>query len=145
VRANALAALARAGLSNESPARASARERVLADPAAAVRAAAATFLHGLAAKTPADVRALARCASEDHDGGVATRCALPRSLDASTDDVVILVAPDGADEPLPRARFALERADGLLRSGTADRRGAVFERATPSGTLRLVAPVASTR
>jgi hypothetical protein len=32
------------------------------------------------------------------------------------------------------------RADGLIRSGRADRRGAIFERAAPAGELRLIVP-----
>jgi hypothetical protein len=41
---------------------------------------------------------------------------------------------------MPLAPYSLQRADGLIRSGIADRRGAVFEHAAPQGQLRLVVP-----
>jgi hypothetical protein len=56
--------------------------------------------------------------------------------------VVIFVIPDGQSSPLAAAPFALQRADGLIRAGIADRRGAVFERYAPAGDLSLLLPAA---
>ncbi len=62
-----------------------------------------------------------------------------------TDDVAVYVVPDGRGAPLARAPFALVRPDGLLRLGLADRRGEVFEAATPRGVIRLGVPAALAR
>jgi hypothetical protein len=51
----------------------------------------------------------------------------------------------GVSEPLPRAPFALLLADGTLRMGNADRRGAVFEAAAPAGVVSLLVPAALVR
>jgi HEAT repeat protein len=53
--------------------------------------------------------------------------------------VSVLVVPTGSSAPTARAPFALVRADGLIRSGTSDRRGSVWEVA-PRGALRLAVP-----
>ncbi|WP_438019095.1 HEAT repeat domain-containing protein [Sorangium sp. So ce315] len=145
VRANALAGLTVARARCDG---AAARDLLARDPAEAVRLAAADHLaHGGA---DADRRALARCAGEDRNATVASRCAQPAPRPAppsGAEDVVVFVVPFDAgrggsarDAPLPRAPFALVRADGLMRLGVADRRGEVFERGAPPGPIRLAVP-----
>ncbi|WP_437309206.1 HEAT repeat domain-containing protein [Sorangium sp. So ce388] len=145
VRANALAGLtvARARCDGAAP-----RDLLARDPAEAVRLAAADHLAQGGAD--ADRRALARCASEDRNATVAARCASAgphRAPPTGAEDVVVFVVPFDAgrgdsarDAPVPRAPFALVRADGLMRLGVADRRGELFERGAPRGPLRLAVP-----
>jgi hypothetical protein len=118
-----------------------------------VRLAAADFLARAGDKTDdLDRRALVRCASEDRDGAVATRCAASVNKDSvlvdppgGTDDVAVYVVPDGRSAPVARASFALVRADGLLRLGVADRRGELFEADAPRGVIRLAVPASLAR
>ncbi len=145
VRANALAGLTVARARCDG---AAARDLLARDPAEAVRLAAADHLAQGGAD--ADRRALARCAGEDRNASVAVRCAHaapPRALPSGAEDVAVFVVPFDAgrggsarDAPVPRAPFALVRADGLMRLGVADRRGEVFERGAPRGPLRLAVP-----
>jgi hypothetical protein len=53
-----------------------------------------------------------------------------------------VVIPAGDDSARPAQPFALLRADGLVRLGTSDRRGQLFEVAAPHGTLSLLEPAA---
>src|SRR5690606_16439330 len=80
--------------------------------------------------------ALRQCASKDVAGRVAAECLSPAaaagaaalaSEAADVADVGVLVADTGDVSPTPRAPFALVRGDGFVRSGTSDRRGAVWE------------------
>jgi HEAT repeat protein len=137
VRANALAGLAAAGLrcGDGSPERA-----VLAsDPAEDARAAAV-----LAVSTrpgPDDTRALDRCARTDPAVAVAARCRNPPARpSAATHAALVYVVPDGADAPRAFASYAMLFADGTVRSGTTDRRGAVFEPRAPEGDVTLRRP-----
>jgi HEAT repeat protein len=142
VRANALEGLSLASARCD----ASARDMLARDPSEAVRLAAADFVARSARSerdpkaAEADRRALARCVGEDHDGAVATRCGQPVEAPKGTDDVAVYVVPDGRGTPLPRAPFALVRADGLMRLGLADRRGELFEADAPRGVIRLAVP-----
>ncbi|WP_437652119.1 HEAT repeat domain-containing protein [Sorangium sp. So ce1182] len=142
VRANALAGLTVARARCDG---AAARDLLARDPAEAVRLAAADHLAQGGADP--DRRALARCASEDRNATVAARCASPAAPPSGAEDVVVFVVPFDAgrgdsarDAPVPRAPFALVRADGLMRLGVADRRGELFERGAPRGPLRLAVP-----
>ncbi|AUX40913.1 phosphohydrolase [Sorangium cellulosum] len=145
VRANALAGLTVSGARCDG---AAARDLLARDPAEAVRLAAADHLAQVGGEDGR--RALARCASEDRNATVAARCAHaapPRAPPSGAEDVVVFVVPfdagrgdAGRDAPVPRAPFALVRADGLMRLGVADRRGELFERAAPRGPLRLAVP-----
>jgi HEAT repeat protein len=142
VRANALAGLSLAAARCEGD---PARALLASDPSDAVRLAAADALWRAGARPaappdPADRKALLRCASEDRDAAVASRCERPRPATSGTTGVAVLVVPDGGGQPLARAPFALVRADGLLRLGLADRRGEVFERDAPRGPVRLAVP-----
>ena len=147
VRANALEGLSLAGAHCEA---ATVRDLLARDPSEAVRLAAADALARALARDgdkaqEADRRALARCAAEERDAAVATRCGNPLPTPDGSDDVAVYVVPDGRNAPLPRAPFALVRADGLLRLGLADRRGELFETGAPRGTIRLAVPAALVR
>lgn len=142
VRANALAGMSLAGTRCEAV---SARDLLARDPAEAARIAAADYLGRAVLRAGdkadlADKRSLARCASEDKNATVALRCSKPSPAPQQTDDIGVFVIPDGGSAPLPRAPFALVRADGLIRLGTTDRRGQIFELAAPRGTVRLAVP-----
>ena len=67
------------------------------------------------------------------------RCcaASPGPIPEETEPVLVYVIPVAESEPIPGAPFALVRDDGLVRLGTSDRRGAVFESAAPRGQVRL--------
>jgi HEAT repeat protein len=110
-------------------------------PSDEVRLAAARLLaRRWAAAVPG---ALARCAAKDVSGMVATHCAAPAPSEAhpgAVQDVGVLVVPVGEASPAPRAPFSLVRADGFIRSGTSDRRGAIWETSAPPGPLRLTLP-----
>ena len=86
--------------------------------------------------------ALARCAAKDPSGRVAVECTgrARGPLEPPVHDVTVLVVGTGEAEPSPEAPFSLVRADGLIRSGLSDRRGAVWEGAAPRGPLRLTVP-----
>lgn len=87
-------------------------------------------------------RALWRCSVEDRHATVAKRCSELPARVSGKDDVLVYVVPDGRAEPVARAPFALVLADGAMRLGVADRRGAVFEAAAPAGVLELAVPAA---
>ena len=143
VRANAVEGLSLAGARCEP---ATVRDLLARDPSEAARLAAADALARDGDKAPeADRRALARCAGEERDAAVATRCGHPLPVPEGTDDIAVYIVPDGRNAPLPRAPFALVRADGLLRLGLADRRGEIFETGAPRGTIRLAVPAALAR
>lgn len=163
VRANALGALRLALQAGRAATCDDARERKLLgeDPVDTVRIAAARLLSARVARgaqvggesageldAPAKARAtlarsaLERCALADPSGAVASTCrdhvaigAAP--VDAGTGALVVFVAPDDGGPPTPRAPYAIERPDGLLHLGNADRRGAVVETWLGKGPLRL--------
>jgi hypothetical protein len=134
VRSNALAGLALAharcgdGLTE--------RRALSDDPNDQVRAAAAIAI--TARTTPDDARALRRCARVDPSGLVAARCETKWAPPSRTRATLVYVVPEGSEAPRPGAAYALLLADGLVRTGTADRRGAAFDPVAPDGTLRLV-------
>src|SRR5436189_25448 len=51
---------------------------------------------------------------------------------------LVYVVPDVGGPPKPDAPFAIAYADGLVRVGTTDRRGAVFDPTAPEGDVTLV-------
>lgn len=113
------------------------------DESQLARSAAAALLH----RAPAgdgglDARALSRCRAEERAASVAAICegSTPPTPNSRRDYILVFVVPDGESQPVPNAPFALLFADGLVRHGQADRRGAVFEGAAPPGALRLVVP-----
>jgi HEAT repeat protein len=144
VRANALATLRLDGARC-----AGASELLTSDPSDTVRAAAADYLRTIGSTDPAIVKQLARCATDDPDASVAERCDLRRTSPAAvppgrtfTHDLVVFVLPDGRDLPVSGAPFTLVLPDGMLRTGIADRRGAIFERGIPEGAVELGVPAA---
>jgi HEAT repeat protein len=141
VRANALAGLALL----ESRCDKGGEERRLLgqDPSEIVRYEAARLLSRegqLSSKD--DARVLARCVADDRSGMVAVTCRTRPPAAAESSPSVVFIVPDGRAAPLASAAYSMVRADGLIRSGLADRRGAVFERAAPRGDLRLLVPAA---
>jgi HEAT repeat protein len=136
VRANALAGLALAGArcSDGSLERSLLTEDTNED----VRAAAALALANR--DFPADTHALARCAQADPSGRVAARCSARSPKPTRPRAALVYVVPQGADAPRPAGRYALLFSDGMLRVGTTDRRGAVFDPAAPEGDLSLRKP-----
>ncbi len=148
VRANALAALAMTGHRCGDGARE--RAMLLSDPSATVRAKAAQAVRAVpAGDGAADRRMLRRCAMDDRNGMVASMCndaaAAPTGVAPDTEPVVVFVVPDGSTSPVARLPFALVLADGLMRLGLADRRGAVFEARAPRGRVELAVPATLAR
>lgn len=139
VRANALAGLRVAG------ARCAAGDELqllVEDRSEVVRRAAALLVAAVPSKdTVRDRRLLETCAAEDTDSSVAAQCASePAPIGEASEPVLVYVVPVGESVPSPRAPFALLRADGLMRLGLTDRRGAVFEHAAPAGEVSLAVP-----
>jgi cellulose synthase operon protein C len=141
VLANALAGLRRVGVA--CPKSEVAAWLLEHHPSDEVRLAAARLIRDRwAASAP---QALAHCAAKDVSGLVALECTAPAMSEAALSwqnvaDVGVLVVPTGEAVPRARAPFALVRADGFIRSGTSDRRGAVWEPSAPRGPLRLTLP-----
>jgi HEAT repeat protein len=148
VRAGALVALR--GLPAATCPAASVRRLLHRDRSWRARAAAADLLWRVSSDANVSEqerqlasRALWRCAVEDRDASVAERCdERPRPTAPERDDVLVFVVSDGKTEPTARAPFALVLADGSMRLGVADRRGAAFEAGAPAGTLELAVPAA---
>ncbi len=138
VRANSLAGLAGAGggCADDAPE----RNALESDPAEDVRAAAALAL--ARHPTPASAQALDRCSRTDPSSLVASRCraAVTATAPARTHAALVYVVPDGSDTPKPLGSYAMLFADGTLRTGTTDRRGAVFEPLAPEGDVSLRRP-----
>lgn len=140
VRANALAgmqvAAQRCGEGQRE------RAMLMTDSSALVRARAARLIKAIAAQdAAADRRALRRCWLDDRYGEVARACdddeLQAHQQAGKTEPVTIFVVEDGQTVPRPRAQFALVLADGLMRLGAADRRGAVTEVRAPRGPVEL--------
>lgn len=114
------------------------------DPSDEVRLAAARLIRDQAAwSSQQSPLALARCAAKDRSGQVAAECARAAEETSGTGapvEVAVLVVPAGSTAPASSAPFSLVRADGLIRSGSSDRRGWVWEPRAPRGTLRLTIP-----
>ncbi len=133
VRANALAGLV---LASADCTDAAVTELLLRDRSESVRAAAARLL--LTRGGPEARDALSRCADEDQSARVAAVCNdAVRSATSRREPALVFVVPVGELDPAPGAPFALGFADGTERLGLADRRGAVFERSAPFGSLSL--------
>ncbi|HTM43545.1 MAG TPA: HEAT repeat domain-containing protein, partial [Polyangiaceae bacterium] len=122
---------------------------LLRDPSPAVRKVAAELLHSVTGSNPVDDgRALARCRRHEVDVDVAQACqqrpgqAPPRGDRSSEPNsaVTVFVVPAGLTAPVANAPFAFVRADGFVRCGWTDSRGAVFEPSTPAGRVSLTEP-----
>jgi len=112
------------------------------DPSEMVRQAAARLILRVPStdRAKGDARALSRCVADDKSGLVANACRIAFSIPSESSPTLVFVVPDGKTSPTPLAAYSFLRADGLIRSGLADRRGAIFERACPRGEFRLVVP-----
>jgi hypothetical protein len=101
-----------------------------------VRLAAA---HAVATQANADdMQALARCAHNDPSATVAAWCKAPSIASHETGAVLVYVIPEGSNEPRADAAYGAVWADGLLRLGRTDRRGAFFEPMAPRGLVHLL-------
>jgi HEAT repeat protein len=136
VRANALTGLGAAGARCGDG---SAERRLLAEDASEIVRASAAVAVGRA-PADADRKALERCSSSDRSGAVAHLCRKLPEAPKGSDAVTVYVAADASALPRPRAPYALQLADGFIRAGLADRRGALVEPAAPAGDLVLVRP-----
>ncbi|HEY6460767.1 MAG TPA: HEAT repeat domain-containing protein [Polyangiaceae bacterium] len=135
VRANAFAGLALAGHRCKGD---PGRTALGNDPSDEVRAAAALQLSR--SPGPEDVKALELCARADASGFVAGRCRVHRPPPAPggpAHPTLVYVVPEGGEVPRPGAPCAVLLADGLLRTATTDRRGAVFDPVAPEGEISL--------
>lgn len=144
VRTNALAGLAkvRGRCADGAPE----RNILESDESDAVRGAAAAALGARATSAPSDPdrRALERCAGSDRAAAVARRCGgapPPRAVPTATRSVSVYVIPEGAAAPTPGAPYALRFGDLVVRTGSVDGRGQVFEAAAPAGDLTLLRPL----
>jgi HEAT repeat protein len=138
VRANSLTGLALAG------ARCGGGEderSALLDSSPLVRAAAATAITTTVLGGE-DRTALLRCASSDRSPDVADRCTRhppPPPLGAKPREHTVLVYVEAPrEEPRARTPYVIQLADGLVRAGLADRRGAFVEPLAPEGTIHLL-------
>ena len=135
VRANAAAGLA---LASARCGDGSIERRILAEDAEPARAAAARAI-ARRPLGPVDLRALERCTTNDRSGAVAHRCREgTRAASGSTHSVELYIASGTTSEPHPGSAFVAEFADGLLRAGRTDRRGAVFDAQAPEGDVSLI-------
>ena len=101
------------------------------------RAAAELLLR--TAPQAAEQRALASCQERDSDAVVADTCAGKARRDAAeTEPVTLLITPREGGAPAPSAPFAVLWADGAVRLGAADRRGALHEPRAPRGAIELL-------
>lgn len=108
-----------------------------------VRQSAAALLRDVP-RNQRDFAALSRARERDPSGAVAAECeARPQTPPEGTEPTSIVIIPPGEDLPAPAQPFGLLRADGLVRLGTSDRRGQVFELAAPHGSLSLVESVST--
>jgi len=138
VRTNALVALA---FAHARCGDGRAERKLVADDASdLVRGAAARMIG--AAPTADDRSAIDRCVSADRSAEVARLCR-PRPAAASAAAarppraVTVYVVGESGASAKPRAPFLLEYEGGILRAGTADRRGATFEAVAPAGDITL--------
>ncbi len=108
------------------------------DPRARVRRAAAELLLRASPGT-AERRLLSRCEESDPVASVADACgSVARATQLPPEPITVLIVPSAGPEAVPGAAFALLWADGGLRVGSADRRGAVHEAKAPRGSVELL-------
>jgi hypothetical protein len=142
VRANALAGLRL--VASPCPNAESAVWLLEHDPSDEVRMAAARLIRDQPPWSSQQSQlALERCATKDRSGQVAAECSRAAekvAISLEPVEVAVLIVPAGSKEPASRVPFSLVRADGLIRSGSSDRRGWVWEPRAPRGPLRLTIP-----
>ena len=110
----------------------------------AARLAGAAPASSKPGETTAQRAALERCVLVDPSGAVASVCreqllgkADDKSAASRLSALVVFVAGDDGGPPAPRSAYALERPDGFLHLGAADRRGAIVELFLTRGNVRL--------
>ncbi len=137
VRANALAALS--VVKRRCSDGRIERKLLAEDTSELVRSSAARVL--VAAPLPEDQPVLDRCSMSDRSAEVARRCrpgpARAGAAGRTQAVTVFVVAESGTRTARPRTPFLLEYADGVLRAGVADRRGAISDPVAPEGELVL--------
>lgn len=141
VRANALAALSIVG--SRCGDGSAERKLLTEDPSDLVRANAARAL--VASPTSDDRVTIDRCVASDRSAEVARLCrpAASSILPAArrpTQSVTVYVMSDRGALARPHAPFLLQYADGTVRAGLTDRRGATFDPAAPAGEVTLRRP-----
>lgn len=145
VRTNALAGLNEASAVCVDPARA--RKILAEDPSDDARAEAASVVGR--GTTPDDLAALDRCRTQDRSGGVATRCKEAQDTKGALSPelrgqkalpVTVYVALEASQVTRPQVPYALRYAQGYVRTGIADRRGAVIDPAARGPYLELRKP-----
>ena len=135
VRANALASLA---IARRRCGDGRAERKLLADDASEIVRANAARVLLAGDRSPDDRAALDRCIASDRSATVAQRCRPTPPPTGAPQAVTVFVIGEGATPaPKPHAAYTLEYSDGIVRSGTADRRGAIFDPYAPSGDLTL--------
>ncbi len=141
-RANALVGLALSGARCQDGAEE--RRALTEDESEEVRAAAALAITRTT-RDDSDRRALDACTAHERVADVTRRCGAAFVPTTETLPVVVFVLGDIGTDAVPRAPYALALADGTLRVGLADRRGALVEPAAPRGVLSLRRPSGSLR
>jgi hypothetical protein len=87
-------------------------------------------------------RILERCADEDRDGRAAAACRVaPSKPSPRAAPLTVFVFGARGTDPAPGLPYALRFADGSVRHGLADRRGAVYEAKPPEGNVGLDVPL----
>lgn len=135
VRANVMAALAASGTRCGDG---KLERKLLAEDASElVRANAARVL--LRANGAEDRVALDRCVSSDRAAEVARVCRARTKIapTGAPRPLTVFVVGDTGGGAKPHASYLLEMEGGLLRAGTADRRGATFDPRAPAGDVTL--------
>lgn len=119
-----------------------AERQLMVDASPFVRLAAAQLLRGRPGE-PEAVRALARCVDDDRDGRVAAACrsSAPPPQQLAVAPLTVFVFGARGSEPGPGLPYALRFADGTVRHGIADRRGAVYEARPVQGNVELDVPL----
>jgi cellulose synthase operon protein C len=113
------------------------------DPSPAVRLAAAELLSRDRAE-PEIAALLERCLDEERDGRVAAACAPPATNKPPAERAPLLTAfvfPPTGTEPQPGLPYAIRFADGTVRHGEADRRGALSDPKPLRGAVSLEVPL----
>jgi HEAT repeat protein len=142
VRANVLAGLA---LVARRCGDGALERRLLESDVALVRLAAARAVRGCPLGAE-DRRALARCGMRDPSEGVARQCARPGVLvPPGSEPVEFFIEDELGRAPRPGEPYLAVFADGMLRAGHADRRGAAFDAAAPRGEISLQRATSWTR
>ncbi len=119
------------------------RRLLTQDSAAVVRLNASRLLRAASNRSPADAKELERCATLDRSSLVAASCAdrKPSRLTSKRSSLTVYVLDEAGRSPRPFGQFAAQDADGVVRVGIADARGAFVDPFAPEGPMALVPQV----